>query len=86
MYENKLKALSAIDQISDEICDLSDAIWDVPETAFLEIESARLQCDLLKKIRIRCTGESCWYTDCFFRKLGKWKAGNRYSGGIRCTG
>jgi len=48
MYENKLKALSAIDQISDDICDLSDAIWDVPETAFLEIESARLQCDLLK--------------------------------------
>lgn len=49
MGKNKLKALAAIDQISDEICSLSDAIWEVPETAFLETESAKLQCCLLKK-------------------------------------
>ena len=50
MEENKRSVCSAIDSVSDLICDLSDAIWDNPETAFLETESTRLQCELLEKL------------------------------------
>ena len=50
MEERKLNALTAIDQISEMICDLSDAIWDFPETAFQETKAANLQCELLKNL------------------------------------
>lgn len=50
MEERKLAALDAIDQVSDAICDLSDAIWDCPETAFLETTATRLQCETLEKL------------------------------------
>ena len=50
MNERKLSALTAIDQVSGEVCALSDAIWDVPETAFLETTSTKLQCETLKKL------------------------------------
>ena len=50
MDERKLSALAAVDQVSDEVCALSDAIWDVPETAFLETTSTKLQCETLKKL------------------------------------
>lgn len=50
MEENKRSVCSTIDSVSDLICGLSDAIWDTPETAFLETESTRLQCELLEKL------------------------------------
>ena len=50
MEENKSSVCSAIDSVSDLICGLSDAIWDTPETAFLETEATRLQCELLEKL------------------------------------
>ena len=50
MEENKRLACAAIDSVSDLICEMSDAVWEVPETAFLETESTRLQCELLEKL------------------------------------
>ena len=50
MEKLKLNAIGAIDLISKDICDLSDAIWEVPETAFRETESTRLQCEVLEKL------------------------------------
>ena len=50
MEEKKLSACAAIDAVSEQICELSDAIWDTPETAFLETEATRLQCELLEKL------------------------------------
>ena len=50
MNENKSFVIEAIDKVSDVITGLSDAIWDVPETAFLETKSTELQCETLKKL------------------------------------
>ena len=50
MKERKWIAMSAIDQISGDVCNLSDAIWDVPETAFRETTAAQLQCETLEKL------------------------------------
>ncbi|MBQ1234812.1 MAG: amidohydrolase [Oscillospiraceae bacterium] len=50
MSENKKVAFDAIDSVSQDICNLGDAIWDNPETAFLETESTRLQCELLESL------------------------------------
>jgi metal-dependent amidase/aminoacylase/carboxypeptidase family protein len=50
MEKLKLNAIGAVDLISKDICDLSDAIWEVPETAFRETESTRLQCEALEKL------------------------------------
>ena len=50
MEEKKRSVCDAIDSISGLVCDLSDAIWDTPETAFLETEATRLQCELLEKL------------------------------------
>ena len=54
MEEKKLSACAAIDSVSEQICALSDAIWDAPETAFLEKEATRLQCELLEKLGAYC--------------------------------
>lgn len=43
-------SLDTIDEISDIICKLSDKIWDNPETAFLEMISCELQCEVLEKL------------------------------------
>lgn len=50
MNENKLLAFEAVENVSDVILNLSDAIWDNPETAFLETNSTELQCEALKKL------------------------------------
>ena len=57
MEEKKLSAYAAIDSVSKQICDLSDAIWDTPETAFLETEATRLQCELLEKLGFHGNGD-----------------------------
>ena len=50
MDENKSLAFEAIDKVSNVITDLSDAIWDNPETAFLETKSTEIQCEALEKL------------------------------------
>ena len=50
MNENKSLAFEAIDKVSNVITDLSDAIWDNPETAFLETKSTEIQCEALEKL------------------------------------
>ena len=50
MDKQKSKALDCIDAVSDLICGMSDAIWDVPELAFTETQSAQLQLDTLKTL------------------------------------
>ena len=50
MNENKSLAFESIEKVSDVITNLSDAVWDNPETAFLETKSAQLQCEALEKL------------------------------------
>lgn len=49
MEQEKRNALAAIDRAAECLCSLSDAIWDVPETAFCETTAADLQCALLQQ-------------------------------------
>ena len=46
----KQQALDAINEIARELCDLSDAIWDHPETNFEEFYAADAQSALLEKL------------------------------------
>lgn len=48
MEKNKLSALEAIDVQQEKICKLSDFVWENPETAFKETESAEAICKALK--------------------------------------
>lgn len=50
MEVQKQAALDSIDQVSDVICHLSDAIWDAPETAYLETRATELQCAALEEL------------------------------------
>lgn len=72
MDERKLNALSAIEQVSDEICDLSDAIWDVPETAFLETTATQLQCEALEKLGFQVEKNLAGISTAF---SGRWGSG-----------
>lgn len=72
MDERKLNALSAIEQVSDEICDLSDAIWDVPETAFLETTATQLQREALEKLGFQVEKNLAGISTAF---SGRWGSG-----------
>ena len=50
MDAQKSAAISAIDTAAERICQVSDAIWDVPELGFQEFQSAKLQCELLAEL------------------------------------
>ncbi len=50
MSENKNLAFDAIDRVSDQIIAVSDAVWDNPETAFLEEVATKVQCELLENL------------------------------------
>ena len=50
MDNYKQAALASIDQISDLIFEMSDAIWDAAELGFHETKSAQLQLELLEKL------------------------------------
>ena len=50
MDAQKQAAIAAIDTAAQNICAVSDAIWEVPELGFREHESARLQCELLQQL------------------------------------
>ena len=42
------RIIGVIEDKKDKLTALSDSIWDVPETAFTEFQSAKLLCDVLK--------------------------------------
>ncbi len=46
----KNQALGTVDEIASVITDLSDAIWDCPETGYTETTAARLQIEVLQKL------------------------------------
>lgn len=50
MDMQKQAAIASIDEIAQQVCRVSDAIWDVPELGFREYESAGLQCGLLQQL------------------------------------
>jgi aminobenzoyl-glutamate utilization protein B len=50
MDAQKRAAIAAIDAAAQNICAVSDAIWETPELGFREHESARLQCELLQQL------------------------------------
>ena len=50
MDMQKQTALACIDQVSDLILEMSDAIWDAAELGFHEAKSAQLQLNLLEKL------------------------------------
>ena len=49
MAITKKEALMAIDREKSAICAASDKVWDNPETAFQEIQSTEILCELLEK-------------------------------------
>ena len=53
MDAQKTAAIAAVDSIAEQICRLSDAIWEVPELGFHETQSAKLQCALLEELGFR---------------------------------
>ena len=58
MKETVLRSLDQIDEASSALCGLSDAIWEHPETAFLEKTSADLLCKALVSLENDIVGES----------------------------
>ena len=72
MDERKLIAMSAIEKVSDEVCNLSDAIWDVPETAFLETTATQLQCEALEKLGFQVMRNLAGISTAF---SGRWGSG-----------
>jgi len=50
MDSYKSSAIASIDVIAEQICDLSDAIWEIPELGYQETRSAALQCETLEKL------------------------------------
>ena len=49
MKFSKEQALQSIDREQEAVCCASDKIWDHPETAFQEIKSTEILCELLEK-------------------------------------
>lgn len=72
MDMQKAAAISAIDAVADQICGLSDAIWEVPELGFQEARSARLQCELLEKLGFTVETELSGIPTAF---SGRWGSG-----------
>ena len=50
MDAQKQAAIAAIDAAAQNICAVSDAIWETPELGFQEWQSAKAQCDLLEEL------------------------------------
>ena len=41
--------LNVVDALREEICEVSDALWDNPETAYEEVAAAKMLSDALEK-------------------------------------
>jgi len=51
----KSAAIAAIDTVAEDICRVSDAIWEVPELGFHEYKSSALQIGLLRQLGFEIT-------------------------------
>ena len=49
MSNIKQQAFEAIDRSAELVCQVSDAVWEHPETAFEEFESMKIHCDALEQ-------------------------------------
>ena len=49
MAFNKQEAFAAIDRSAELVCQVSDQVWEHPETAFEEFDSMRIHCDALEQ-------------------------------------
>ncbi len=73
MNENKSFTYEAIEKVSDIICGLSDAVWDNPETAYLETKSAELHCEALEKLGFRVEKNLAGIPTAFSGRFGSGK-------------
>jgi len=73
MTEVLKKVLEAIDAEKENFCDLSDKIWDNPETAFLETISAGLLIDALKEYGFEVTEKLAGIDTAFSGRFGSGK-------------
>ncbi|MBO5070307.1 MAG: amidohydrolase [Roseburia sp.] len=69
---DKKEVYRVMDEAADVIWGLSDAIWEVPETAFRETKSAALQCEALKKLGFEVTENLAGIPTAF---SGRWGSG-----------
>ncbi len=73
MKANSLKALNAIDRQAQTLCAVSDAIWETPETAFLEFASAKALIDALKEFGFSITEKVAGIETAFSARYGSGK-------------
>lgn len=73
MTDSKKKALKSIDDIADIITELSDNIFDHPETGYTEKISAQLQIDVLKKLGFTVTEKLAGIPTAFSGRYGNGK-------------
>lgn len=73
MDTQKSAALAAIDTVSEEICRVSDAIWEVPELGFQEFKSSALQIGLLKQLGFAVTEQIANIPTAFSARFGSGK-------------
>lgn len=73
MKENSLKALNIIDRQAQALCAMSDAVWETPETAFLEFASAGTLIDALKGFGFEVTEKVAGIETAFAARYGSGK-------------
>ena len=73
MKANCFEALNAIDRHARTLCAVSDAIWETPETAFLEFASAKALIDALKDFGFSVTEKVAGIETAFSARYGSGK-------------
>lgn len=73
MKANCLGALNVIDREAQTLCTVSDAIWETPETAFLEFNSAKTLIDALKEFGFSVTEKLAGIETAFSARYGSGK-------------
>ena len=72
MDTQKTAAIAAVDSVAEQICRVSDAIWETPELGFREWQSAKAQCDLLEELGFTVEKELGGIPTAFY---GRWGSG-----------
>jgi len=73
MDMQKSAALAAIDTVAEDICRVSDAIWEVPELGFHEYKSSALQIGLLEQLGFEVTRQVANIPTAFSARYGSGK-------------
>ena len=73
MKANCLKALNAVDRNAQTLCAVSDAIWETPETAFLEFASAKALIEALRDFGFTVTEQVAGIETAFSARYGSGK-------------